>query len=723
MSSTAPATQVAELVRALALGWKNLAAYPPGHPALAGSFELIEKKLADLRGPAGDVALGIETDGLLYAGEKIASMPAQKFAQALYARGVAILRFAHDTNEQDIETFLRILASGTPRQQARPIWELLTAAGVTNINLQPVDYSSVQMTDLEEPHEPSLWKDILRALIEGRELSASGNLLSADPQSADELTQMILRYIDGIAESRPQFDPDATFGVRMPSEIDSAQLAYQRIAEGAANHIATATGANKQNALHQAVQLLRMLPDAMRGTVLRKIIGSLARDDSAGPLLRQFVSALPHDEVLDALRYLSSMGNLSAHALALIESLSALETPSRAAPPSDAVIGDLVRLFGEDDVDRFNPDDHTALLDKVSIHIPEVASAPPSKDLLGNRTDTVGDDAVTRQLARTILDLLAKLGAFRPPLPLLRLEALVRAALDGRAFGEALEFVQGLLEIAAEADGDEVRHAVHASIGRLASGETIRGLVECLYQASPEDSRSIQRLIEVLGAGARRNLLLALTEESNRSRRRRLFDFIASLGPVVVPEVTALLADSRWFVIRNMIVLLRAVNDRSTLPEIRRLAQHADLRVRMEAIKSLFALDPEVPPDLLDHLVRDPDPKVAEAAVTLIGSTKIREGLGPLLSIVGGNDLFGRRRSLRVKAIRALGELGDPAALAPLQRFFSDSLLPWPSREERNAAWDSLSGYPATACFELVELGRRSRNRYIRDVCARLTRS
>jgi hypothetical protein len=84
---------VAELVRAHALGWRNLSAYPPGHPALAASLQQLQQRLDELRGPAGEVVLGIAADGLIAAGEKIATAPAQKLAGALYTRGVALLRF------------------------------------------------------------------------------------------------------------------------------------------------------------------------------------------------------------------------------------------------------------------------------------------------------------------------------------------------------------------------------------------------------------------------------------------------------------------------------------------------------------------------------------------------------------------------------------------------------------------------------------------------------
>lgn len=725
MSSTSGATQVGELVRALALGWKNLAAYPPGHPALANSLESIHQRLKLLGGPAGEVILGIANDGLMFGEDKIDSLTAQKFAQALYARGVAVLRFANETDAHDIEVFLRLLAAGVPGEQTRPIWEELTSAGVMHINLQPVDYSGIRVTDdLESKpeEEPTLWDSILRALMEGRALSQDADFLNQKPQSADELTQMILRYIDTAMSAQPKFDPDATFGIRMLARPETTESVHQHVADAVGRAIGEANGAAKDTMLQQAVQLLQTLPQPLRGTVLQRIVATLAADVNAGAQLRRVVSELPRDEVLEALRYLSTMQNLSAHALNLIQSLAAMDTASRAAPPSSEVIGDVVRLFGEDDVDRFNTEDHTALLEKVTIHVPQVAEGDPAAlERLGKRLETVADDALMRQVTRTMLDLLAALGSSQPPDALLeRVEGVFRSDLNAGQFEDALEILHRLQEIAGAAEDGKLRQAVHASVGRLSTGDTVVALIRSIYTAPPEQARSLQRLIDLLGAGARKNLLFALADEPNRSHRRRLFDFILNLGPVVVPEIVGCLSDSRWFVLRNMIVLLRAFEDRTSLPEIRRLAQHPDLRVRMEAIKSLFALDRNVSPDLLENLILDADPKVSQMAMSLIGSGGMREGVQPLLRVLRGNDIFGKRRGLRTKAIRTLGELGDPAALPGLRRFFRSSILPWPSREERLAAWESLSGYPADARAELIRIGERSRNPRIRDLCAEM---
>ncbi len=169
-----------------------------------------------------------------------------------------------------------------------------------------------------------------------------------------------------------------------------------------------------------------------------------------------------------------------------------------------------------------------------------------------------------------------------------------------------------------------------------------------------------------------------------------------------------------------MITLLRVIEDRTSLPEVRKLATHPDLRVRMEAIKCLFALEGNVPEGLLEGLLADPDPKRAQSAVALVGTYRMKEGVEPLLRILKGNDFLDRARAIRLQALRALGEIGDPRALSALGRFFGWSWLPWPSREERLAAWESLSHYPPQARRHLVEKGLKSRDRGVRAICARL---
>lgn len=715
-----------DFIRALALGWKNLAAYPPGHPVLTTSLEQLHRQLHDLRGPAPDVVFGIAADGLLWSGEKIESPQAQKFSQALYTRGVAVLRFDGATDARDLETFLRLLGVGA-QESKRPIWEELAAADVTRIVLEPVDYSGVQMTDTlaaaEPKNEPvaSLWDEILKALMAGNQMSAR-DAPSHQVSSMDQLSMLLNRYVED-AGIETTFDPNVTFGVQVVRVPETADAVTKRVAEAIGGYVGSSSGLRRQFALGQIAQLLRTLPEALRTAVIRSVLRVLATDESAGALLRDFALPLTRDEVLDGLRALANSPKLSSHAAMLLQTLVAVAPAAQAHSELSAeVIAELAELFGEEDIDRFNPPDHLALLEDIAVEIPRVPDdVDANPDRLGDRVASIAEEAVNRQLAETALALLAKFGARRSPDALLaRVETAFRTFLHSGEFSEGIQVVQRMREIAAAAETEALQEAVRASIARLATPEAVRSLITGLQNAPPATTALIQKLIDAMGTAAAQNLLIALAEESNRSRRRRLFDFICSLGASIVPVATSFLADERWYVVRNMIVLLRTVGDRTSLPGIRRCAQHPDLRVRLEAIKTLLAFDPAVPTALLDDAINDPDPKLAEAAIALVASYGIREGVGPLLKILDGNDVLGRRRALRLKAIKALGELAEPSALPRMLRFFPDPFLPWPGKDERLAVYESLAGYPAEARKPYVAIGMTSRDPRIRAAARKL---
>ncbi len=715
-----------EFVRSLALCWKNLAAYPPGHPALLHSLSDVDRRLAELRGPAGEVTLGIANDGLIYGPIKVDATSAQKFAQALYVRGVAILRLGVETTARDIEIFLRLLAAGTQGERRRPIWDDLTAAGVINIHLQPVDYSAIQVTeDLAAPveaPESTLWEDILRALLESKVFSQAAAQLGVRVDSADELSRMLAEVADEANEVPRTFDPDATFGIRVLSRSGEGDI-HRFLEKTIGEHLSLASGMKRPNSLEQAIQLIRALPPALRRTVLRAVAKALTHDETSGALLHKLASELPGDEVLDALRYLNSIGSLSGQATNLLQSLITVETSNTTGASSATnVIAGLVTLFGEEDIDRFNPTEHQELLATMAVRIPEVPlEAVTSLEQAGVHFDAL---PAARQTAQVLLDLLSNLGPTRTPAAILQqLETIFRTYLAAGDFTDAVAILDEIREIARVTPNEALRNAIEASTARIIEGDTIAVLVELVHQSPPDAVQRLHRLIEVLGSSVLRGLITALAQENHRGRRRRLFDFIASLGPPIVPAAASFLGDERWYVVRNVLVLLRTVHDRSSLPEIRKLARHADLRVRMEAIKSLFALDTAVPPTLLDELFADPDTKLAESAIALVGSYGIREAVNPLLRLLHGKDFFGARRGIRMKAIRALGEIGDATALTGLQPFLISSRLPWPAKEERYVAWSSLEHYPEEARRPFVEKGLRSSDLKVRAICERLPKS
>src|SRR5947209_420440 len=382
----------ADFVRALALAWKNLAAYPRGHPALAGSLEQAQQRLDELRGPAGDVTFGVASDGLYYGKEKLTTEHAQKFASALYTNRVAVLTFDFGVDAEILERFLHIVGVGTAatRNAHNALWNELIGAGVTSIHLQPVDYSGVQVTDSLAAQLPeqraSLWDDILQAILAGREVGGDSMLAIT---SADDLSALLAKT------------------------LTSDEM--KRVANAVRNHITTSSGMRRQLAVQQVMHLLVTLPEPMRAMVLRSALEALTTDESSASLLRELTSVISRDYVLEALRKLDDR-KFAGHALDLLRSLAA-DAPkvATALPLVQAEVDhELVTLFGEEDIDRFNPPDHQELLNDVSLQFPRVEVTKSVTDL-GPRAETVAEDEVTMQLVDATFELLWRFGASRAP--------------------------------------------------------------------------------------------------------------------------------------------------------------------------------------------------------------------------------------------------------------------------------------------------------------------
>ena len=722
-----------ELVRALAIAWKNLAAYPLGHPALVASLALAHQRLQDLFAASGPVTFGIASDGLVAAQEKLTSSHARELARALYLREVALLRLEPGLQPAELESLLRAMSASGTRGELRPLAEELTASGVTHVRVESVDFSQVRLTDETRsgPAPRSLWDDLLRTILSGQVLSSEGRRLVESGEAANALgiASVLEEVLAGAGTSRGTGatgteGAEATSPAPATGEAQRARLGA-RVAQ-AAGRAFQGSSAERVLAANQVAELVRALPADLREMLIATALKTLASDETAAEALATLAGGLTPDTVLQALQRIKNEAPLSSHALRLMHALSAAAPSPRlrqVQPPDPALLAELSVLFREDDIDRYNPEEHQSLLEATAIEVPVLVTAQEIPEL-GDRLETITDDALAERMAQTSLELLVRFaGQDGTETLLARIDALFRSLLASGRLERAATLAEELRRISAEsAARPALRGQVDETLARMATSESVAAMLDAFTRGGATSGAVVRRLLDALGHAGAQGFLLALAGEKDKSRRRRILDLLVSLGPAIAPPAMALLEDERWYVVRNMIVLLQRVGDRSALASIRRAADHHDLRVRLEAIKWLLAYDPEVPRDLLEKAINDPDLKLAEAAIVLAGSYGIKEAADPLLAVVNGYDLLGKRRTLRIKALKALGDLGDPAVLPRLDRYFRSPMLTMVSVEERRAAFRSLPLYPPEARRPYVERGLRARDPEIRRLCERLER-
>ena len=703
----------------LALGWQRLVLYQAGHPArskaIAGPYRMLTALLA----PVGELSLGITRDALIGPDERITSVPVKKLAGALYQAGAGLLRLREGIEPFEIEALLQHLPRHRGWYAERSLWEELAAAGATHVVVEPLDFSQLVATDSLEDSvadgDQPLWDQILRRLLADGRFAATTSAAAPQAASLDEVLRVLHTLVrrhgaEVPAGSGAAGDPLDALGGLLASVL-TGHLSNRR-EEGP-----------RRSTLQHLAELLGAIPEALRERLLDAALGELVASEEGAPELEAYSASAPAVQIVGSLRRLREqrMG-FSAHAQRLVAELVTAGGLATATPAllgdADSIADQLHQLFGEDDIDRVGAGEG----DRLVLELPRIAGAPPRSPELDQRLEGLVEERQLAVVAGVLLELLqnpvldaAQLGGVAQ-----RIEAVFRGLLLAGRLRAAVNVVERLQAISATPGAPAaVKEATAHCLERLRQKEATAALLDATRGAVGDGPRLLQRIVTLLGPPVVVQLLLALGEEEDLGRRRQTFALLLGLGGEMVPHAIGLLGDSRWYVVRNMLSLLRQAGARLPLAALRPVLEHSDERVRAEAVRCLATAPAVASPELLARLLNDADERVVEATVAMISAGRLATAREPLLALLRRADPLGRHRPLRVKVLHALGELGDPRVLGELKPFFR-TLLPAGSPEERRAAFAALARYPADVRRPLAQQGLRSLDPEIRNVCRQL---
>jgi HEAT repeat protein len=712
----------------LVLAWQKLALYQEGHPARERAVERAHAVLVRLIAPTGNLALGVSRDALIGPEEKLSSAPASRLAAALYQREVALIRFQEGIEPEELEHLLCLLPRGVSIRNREPLATELAARGVRHVLVESVDFSDLVATDsLEDtgtvPREDSLWDRILQRLLADQRFSAG---VPVEPDATSASAGQVIALINALLENR-----GATKGTRaVPgASVTSTEVlaALASLVGGTAREqvLEASDPEEQRSVVRHFAELLGVLPAELQQTALDAALREFATVDELAPAFLSFSGAVSAAQMIGSLRRLRSEGTpLSPRVLSLLQSLALEATPARLEEePSEQpelLAQALQRVFGEGEMDEeelsAGVDERLSL--ELQLHTPIHARFADLDPYL----ETLTEPRLSIALATTLLDLLQRpvFDAEHTVWIVGRLQRVFRELLADGRFVTAVRIVESLRR-AATAPGQprSLREAAQRCLESLSELDSLSGLGDAFRAAGPPAVRSMRQLIKLLGPEALERLLIALGEEADLSKRRHIFDLLVALGPMVVPAALALIADSRWYVRRNMLSLLREVGQGLAPDVLRPALEHPEPRVRLEAVKCLPLATAEIPDDLVRKVIHDADARVAEAAVSTLGSARVAAASEPLVELLSHPDPFALQTQLRIRALQALGEIGDPSVLPRIGKCFR-SWFAVVSTEEVHAAYETLRLYPEPARRRWVAKGRRAPDATVRQICRRL---
>jgi hypothetical protein len=249
---------------------------------------------------------------------------------------------------------------------------------------------------------------------------------------------------------------------------------------------------------------------------------------------------------------------------------------------------------------------------------------------------------------------------------------------------DALRIVQMSLEV--EGSGPLVQRAIERALdtdirgvrallssfpsGGGAAAQAVKsrlldpGTIAQLVAHEPLDTDSLDELLPLMSIDAYPVLLDALAASPNRTTRRKLLDRIAQTNLDIGPLIVARLDDERWYVQRNMLLLLER---RQHVPpgfSAAAWAQHPDDRVRHQAIRLQLTI-PEEKELAIAAALEDTDGRTVRLGLLAL-QDECAPWFAPRVAIVAANPHAAE--DLRVHAVRALGHSRESVALDTLLR-------------------------------------------------------
>lgn len=651
--------ELSDLALELSVAVHKHAMYPPGHPALARVADGVVQRAARLFEQREQIAIGVARLQLIIEGVATdQSHPVlRRLAESLHAHQLGAVSLLRGLQADEVSAALRALSTepdrggaiGLQPAETRPSWPHIRLHPLTFDNLgimAPVEGESA--AGAKGSHGAELWLGLAQAALAGD--GPRDTAITAEDTTPEVLARAI----------------DAKAGAQAYDQVIAGYLL--QIAQA----LRSATGAEADALRARTSGLI----SALQPATLRRLVRTSRAESGPHEFVRDAVQGLRVDAVLEVLKATADVaGETISHGLVrMLTKLAAHAEGSavRVRPVAeDALRGQVTRLLADWKLADPNPESYGRLLQQLATAV---------------QPDTVdgADDADLDPSLR-----LVQMGLELGDLGLLGAKAAERQLEHG-----GIGAMVALLDAPPAAAG-------HAAEGLRAQLRAPGALARLLAE-EPVNFAALDGLLPSMTAADHEPLLEALAESDNRVTRRRLLDRLAQSPLDLSSLIARRLADPRWHVVRNMLLLLERTERLPAGFSAAPWLAHDDWRVRYEAVRlaltlpaerdaavllalserqpriiavGLAALPGECPPALVDRVAA----LAADTALpddTRVLALRVLEDAPPadvvpiLTSLVdGGRTLFGRPKlaaptpvmlaALRVLVLRCAEE---PAA-------------------------------------------------------------
>jgi HEAT repeat protein len=188
------------------------------------------------------------------------------------------------------------------------------------------------------------------------------------------------------------------------------------------------------------------------------------------------------------------------------------------------------------------------------------------------------------------------------------------------SLGAAASVFRRVREMINSTRSDELKKALGAVFFGAGTPALVKLIGEQLDSKEGIKEEDFREYVKPLGVNAIPPFMEILGELKTISGRRSAIGALAYLGRNDISALLKGLRDDRWYVVRNIIHVLRLVGNKAAVEYLARVAGHQEPRVRREAMKTVGELGGPLAARTVKLYLDDPDRAVRSAAVRALGS-------------------------------------------------------------------------------------------------------
>ena len=704
---TSGALSTTAALRDLAFAVQSLQLYPPGSPVVLEAVARAYDKLKPLV-HSGRLSLAILPETIHVRGEDVgaSSRTVRSLAERLHQRGVSHLHLDTSLQTEALQLLAELLATSPDKLKADGgIKALSKRQHLEGMQLEMLQLEKLYEEDDEGAGDPdaAIWEQILggyseevdlqgidwESLADDREQLADflGWLLDDEspPPGITEMSrvQLVRAVCAQVGSAAAELGPDRIEAVtevfsRFYDKLDKEvwiDLLGQPLPVGPGADAATPPGPD----LDGEERAIRVAATELGATDLAAGIGA----------------TLSRQQVEDLLVYaLTSREEESPRIFGLFQNLleerserDLMEQAIREAVEEQTKGDGERKTFEElwphlnDALQSENLDDYVsttyrAQLDQLLAEKPLISLW--DADRMAARMEELNPMYLMSRKAKVMLDVLQNESDDDDYAALvLELErALPDLIVDGQ-FIAAEEILKAMATDLVPSSGrtDIQREAARDVLIRFCNQHTLREVVRNLAGKQRTQIDAATRIFSSLGPMAVPALLEALSQERSRPIRVHLVGMLAAIGDQALPEIRKQLRDKRGFFVRNLVWIIGEIGDPRFVPHLGIIANHPDVRVRRETIRSTGKLQHEAAIQVLLSAIEDGDLEVQLLAIRGLGRPGAHGAVERLRELLRLPNLTGNNTDVIRAAAIALGRIGSPAAAPDLKKLTRRPLL------------------------------------------------